>query len=145
MSSEPTECLGWHAYHMVPLPVYHRFYAVVNTHLEAVTTQPDGCRYVSATHNRRMYIRKYPLRLNNRNDQRRRIRPESLRFTPYVLRMCLAKQAKLSTIFLGKMNHAHKLLRAPAPDVLRSRHLRAGLYGQTGHQTVLPARLSFNF
>jgi len=24
----------------------------------------------------------------------------------YVLRMCLAKQAKLSTSFLGKMNHA---------------------------------------
>ncbi len=34
-----------------------------------MSTQPDGCRYVSATHNRRMYIRKYPLRLNNRNDQ----------------------------------------------------------------------------
>ena len=41
----------------------------------------------------------------------RRIRPESLRFTPYVLRMCLAKRAKdlspkLFTSFLGKMNHA---------------------------------------
>ncbi len=37
----------------------------------------------------------------------RRIRPESLRFT-YVLRICLAKQAKLSTSSLGKMNHAFK-------------------------------------
>ncbi len=35
----------------------------------------------------------------------RRIRPESLRFTHHVLRICLAKQAKLFTSSLGKMNH----------------------------------------
>ena len=39
----------------------------------------------------------------------RRIRPESLRFTPYVFRMCLVEQARLSTDHLGKINHANKL------------------------------------
>jgi hypothetical protein len=47
-------------------PAFNGFYENSN---DFVTIQPDGCRYVSATHNRRMYIRKHPLRLNNRNDQ----------------------------------------------------------------------------